>query len=636
MPVPLRVLVLEDRPADAELMLHALAKAGFAPLARRVETEKDFAAALEPGLDLVLADYHLPQFDGLRALALLERAELDIPFVLVSGAIGEELAVQAMMQGAFSYVMKDRLASLGQVAAKALADRDARRESRRAHEALAAEAEYRRTVEASMLAGLVAFEPDGRIRHVNGSFVRMVDLAETDLLGAAPPFAFWHPEEAGRLHAQLAEELRGERRPGTFETRFRRGDGTVIDVQIHSSPLVGRDGARVGWLSLVDDISQRKRAEEALREADRRKSEFLAMLSHELRNPLAAIRNSAFLLRNASGADDTVRQATGIVERQVSHLARMVDDLLEVTRIEHGKTRLSRERMDFVDAVRHTTEDLRSLLARRALALRLPVEPVWVDGDPTRLSQVVGNLLGNAAKFTQPAGHVEVTLSSEGGEAVLEVADDGEGFDPALKSHLFEPFAQADRSLDRSGGGLGLGLALVKGTVTLHGGTVDAHSDGPGLGARFTVRLPLWVRPDAGVPAQREAAPAAGCGVLVVEDNRDVADSLCRVLEAMGYRTAVAYDGPGAIAEARRRFPQIVLCDIGLPGMDGYAVARELRGDPCTSSAYLVAVTGYAQPEDRRRATSAGFDAHVAKPAGPDVLARVFAQAPVGRMGRAS
>jgi CheY-like chemotaxis protein len=318
------------------------------------------------------------------------------------------------------------------------------------------------------------------------------------------------------------------------------------------------------------------------------------------------------------------------MERQVAHMSRIVDDLLDVSRITRGKIQLRPERVDLARLVRHAVEDDHAAFEGAGLGTRadLPEVPVWVQGDPTRLTQVVGNLLQNAVKFTPRGGTVSVRLSADAGrkQAVLAVRDSGIGIDPDLLPRLFEPFAQADRSLDRSKGGLGLGLALVKGLAELHGGEAHAASGGPGQGAEFVVRLPMQPEPAAltGVP---EAPTQAGkrLRVLVVEDNRDAADMLRLLLEINGYDAAVAYSGPGGVEAAKSWRPDVVLCDIGLPGLDGYGVVRELRQDPATAHARVIAVTGYGSDEDRRKSGEAGFDAHLVKPADPARLQELLA-----------
>ena len=367
---------------------------------------------------------------------------------------------------------------------------------------------------------------------------------------------------------------------------------------------------------------------EELSESDRRKSEFLAVLSHELRNPLTPIRNSLYILGRATPGGAQASRAHAVIERQVAHMARLVDDLIDITRISRGKIRLQRAHVDLGDLVQRTVEDHHTVLERHEVEVTLPDAALWVDGDPTRLAQVVGNLLNNAAKFTPPGGRVSVSLRRAADSAVLEVADTGLGIDAETRARLFEPFAQADRSLDRSPGGLGLGLALVKGMIELHGGAVSAHSDGAGRGARFTVKLPL----DERSTAARDAAQARETAgrvrrVLIIEDNADAADTLAAALGLSGHEVSVAYDAEQGLARARELRPDVVVCDIGLPGTDGYAVARALRLEATTAEMYLVALTGYAQPEDQRRALNAGFDAHVAKPPDIAVLERILLQA---------
>jgi PAS domain S-box-containing protein len=371
-----------------------------------------------------------------------------------------------------------------------------------------------------------------------------------------------------------------------------------------------------------------------LQEADRRKDEFLAMLAHELRNPLAPIRNAVQVLKLLGLAHPQLGQVRDMIDRQVAHLARLVDDLLDVSRITRGKILLRKEHLDLLPLVRTAVEDHRRMLEGTGLKLvvELPDRPLWVEGDPTRLAQVVGNLLHNASKFTDAGGRVAVRLQAEAGgtEAVLGVRDTGIGMDADMLRRLFEPFSQADRSIDRSRGGLGLGLALVKGLVELHGGSVRASSPGPGQGSEFIVRVPLsratqW---EAGAMSDRPWW-VKSLRVLVIEDNWDAAESLRLLLELSGHEVVVTHNGAAGVEAARRQQPDVVLCDIGLPGgMDGYAVARALRADPEQSVATLIAVSGYGQEEDQRRARQAGFDRHLTKPVDPQVLAHLLEMLP--------
>ncbi|MGC4115973.1 MAG: ATP-binding protein [Myxococcales bacterium] len=399
-------------------------------------------------------------------------------------------------------------------------------------------------------------------------------------------------------------------------------------------------------VALVADVAERTwvaveraRSEEELREsrarleeADRRKDHFLAVLSHELRNPLTPVKNGLYVLAHAPPGSDQARRAQLLIGRQVDQLTHLVDELLDVTRINRGKVQLQRSLLELTLLVRQTVEDHHSLFDASGLKLSLsaPARPVVVDADPHRVAQIVGNLLLNAAKFTPRGGRVAVEVAADEplGRCEVRIRDSGVGLEPAMLDRLFEPFIQADASLDRSKGGLGLGLALVKGLVELHGGTVAARSAGLGQGAEFTVRLPLASGAGGAVQAAAPAPALPRRRILIIEDNVDAADSLREVLELDGHEVAVANDGPAGLALARRTGPDVVLCDIGLPGMDGYAVARAFRLDEALRHVLLVALSGYAQREDMERAAAAGFDHHLAKPPNLEKLEAVLAGAP--------
>ena len=392
-------------------------------------------------------------------------------------------------------------------------------------------------------------------------------------------------------------------------------------------------------LGLRRALAHERAAFDALHASDERKSAFIAMLSHELRNPLAPLRHALWLLDRVPADSEQAAGARATLARQVLHLSRLTDDLLDATRISHGRIQLQRERVDVVDIVRRAVEDHRPLFDARQVALvaELADVPLRMDADPTRLGQVIGNVLWNAAKFTNPGGRAEVRVEREpGGVVLVRVRDDGIGIPADVLPHVFDSFVQADRSLDRTRGGLGLGLSLVKALVELHGGSVQARSDGPDRGAEISIRLPLapeepaLAHPGA---ASRESMPRHR--VLVVEDNVDAAETLREMLLLWDHDVEVAHDGRVGIERARTFQPDVVLCDIGLPGMDGYAVARALRADPAVSSAFLVAVTGYASPEDARRAVGAGFDLHLGKPVPIEVLEEVLATAPASRAATA-
>jgi signal transduction histidine kinase len=437
----------------------------------------------------------------------------------------------------------------------------------------------------------------------------------------------------------------------SLETVRVRKDGRRIHILLTFSPVRDPRGELVGVSGIERDITDRKEAEEALKEAARRKDEFLAVLGHELRNPLAPIRNCLHVLNEPGATGEQAERARRTIERQANHLTHLVDDLLDISRISRGKILLRHERLDLVELVRREVEDRRGAMqaAGLTLDLELPPRPIWMSGDPTRLAQSVDNLLQNSMKFTGRGGRVFVAVREgpESGLATVTVRDTGIGMAPELLGRLFEPFSQADSSLDRSRGGLGLGLALVKSLIGLHGGTVEAHSAGEGQGAELVIHLPRLSAASAELPRPQESLgplePAEPVPplqeetnggsrphrCLIIEDHRDAADSLRTLLELAGHEVEVAYDGQQGLEKVRWFRPEIVLCDIGLPnGMDGYAVARALRAEPELGPLRLVALSGYGQAEDQRRALEAGFDTHLTKPADPDGLRRLLAGLP--------
>jgi signal transduction histidine kinase len=395
----------------------------------------------------------------------------------------------------------------------------------------------------------------------------------------------------------------------------------------HKAGLVHHAGHRhVVGISL--DVTTRRQAEEALKEVNQRKDEFLAMLAHELRNPLAPIRNAAQLL-SVHGGKPEIEWARAVIERQTGHLVRLVDALLDVSRMVRGQITLQRTPVKLADIVQTAIETSRPLIRRRKhhFAVEIPEQTVMVEGDLTRLAQVISNLLNNAAKYTDDGGHIRLDATLEGATVAIRVRDTGLGVAPNLLPHVFDLFTQADRSLDRAEGGLGIGLTLVKRLVEMHGGQVEAHSEGLGRGAEFVVRLPVLAT-EAGHAAERAPrAVEAGPGmegrslrILIVDDNVDAADSIAMLLSMEGHQTRTVNTARAALLAAPEFKPEVVLLDIGLPEMDGYEVARRLRAQNGSHRMRLVAVTGYGQPADRRRARAAGFDEHMVKPVEPATL----------------
>ena len=376
-------------------------------------------------------------------------------------------------------------------------------------------------------------------------------------------------------------------------------------------------------------VSQDRRTKEELRlrvtqlaDADRRKDEFLAMLGHELRNPLAPVVHSVELLGRRD--TKTVERARDIIRRQVEHLMRLVDDLLDVSRITRGSMRLERRHCALRDVLSPAVETWRHLITQRRqqLSIDIPKRAIWLDVDPTRFTQVIANLLHNAIKFTPQGGRIDIIAAEEDGWMVLRVRDSGEGMTPEVLSHAFELFVQGPPPIDRPRGGLGLGLTLVRRLVEVHGGTIEASSEGSGRGSEFTVRVPAAEPPVEPKTTRIDADSSAGSArrVLVVEDNADAREALTMLLEESGHDVRAAADGMEALSQAEQFTPDVVLLDIGLPGLDGYAVARQLRASPRSADAMLVAITGYGQPEDRALARAAGFDYHLLKPVEPTRL----------------
>jgi signal transduction histidine kinase len=371
----------------------------------------------------------------------------------------------------------------------------------------------------------------------------------------------------------------------------------------------------------------RQAALEALQEADRRKDEFLAMLAHELRNPLAPIRNAVEILRR-SDERETIARARELIGRQAAHLARLVDDLLEVSRITQGKLVLQRARVSLAALVESALEVARPFVEKSAqrVEVALPAGDLWLFVDPVRMSQVIANILHNASKYSPERGLIRLAAERDAAGLRIAISDEGMGIAPDLIGSVFDLFSQGDRSLDRSQGGLGIGLSLVKGLVEMHGGTVSAYSEGVGRGSLFTI----WLPPDV-LALESQAAPATAAAmaahprrVLIVEDNADAAEAMRMLLDQLGHEVASAASGDEALDVARRFRPEVVLLDIGLPGLDGYEVARQLRGFDETRASRLIAVTGYGQPSDRERSSAAGFDHHLVKPVDPAKLAEAI------------
>jgi PAS domain S-box-containing protein len=429
----------------------------------------------------------------------------------------------------------------------------------------------------------------------------------------------------------ILERLRRGERFDHFETIRRAKDGRLLNISLTISPIHDATGRVTGASKVARDISAQKQAEAAVVEANRRKDEFLAVLAHELRSPLAPLQNAVEIIRSSPDRPDVVAEFTSMMDRQIQHMKRLVDDLLDVSRITTGKLVLHRARIDLARVVTAAVETTSAQIAEggHELTVILPPGPVWIDGDRIRLAQALANLLSNAAKYTPPGGKIRLTAERRNSDVMIAVKDTGIGIPAAELEHIFEMFGQADRSLERSRGGLGIGLSLARQLVRLHGGTLEAHSDGPDQGSEFSVRLPVFVEKAEGVaaaPAVRtERRSEKAYRILLADDHRDGAASLAALLSLRGHEVTVAHDGMEAVELAAATNPEVVLLDIGMPKLNGYEAARQMRAQAGGRDRVLIALTGYGDRHARVESEHAGFDAHVVKPVNLDALQSMLA-----------
>lgn len=503
-------------------------------------------------------------------------------------------------------------------------------ETREAHNALlTSEARFRAAVNA--VSGIVwTTNASGKMEGEQPAWTALTGQSPKEYLGDGW-FSAVHPQDRQPTMHAWQQAVAG-RRTLVLEHRVRREDGQWRLFSIRAIPVLDVDGAVREWVGVHTDITERKRAEDSLREADQRKDEFLAMLAHELRNPLAPIRTAAQVLKLSASAEPRVIRTSEIIVRQVEHMTEIVDDLLEVSRVTRGLIVLDRKVVNLKEVIAAAAEQCQPAMEGRSqtLTLNVPDESLEVNADAIRLVQIFSNLIGNAVKYTSEHGSILLVVVPLLDHVRISIRDTGDGIAPDLLPRIFDLFTQADRSFARSQGGLGLGLALVKRLVELHGGNVEARSEGLGSGSEFIVCLPRVLAPSAIVspPVIAEASPLvsepAPMHLLIVDDNKDAADLLGVLLEMEGHRVSVEYDAQAAIRRARREHPTVLLLDIGLPVMDGYELARQLRAHPSTASSRLIAVTGYGRDDDRRRSMAAGFDHHLVKPVNPDELNRLL------------
>lgn len=501
------------------------------------------------------------------------------------------------------------------------------------------EAEYLRFRELFQNArGLVAIvrEPNHRFEFANDAYMQLV--GQRQLIGR--PLHEALPEVAAQGFVEILDGVfkSGEPYIGSEASVHLNRGGALLEerfVDFILQPIRDADGQVTGVFIEGRDVTERVLAGQALQQTEKRKDEFLAMLAHELRNPLAPVSTAAQILKRPNLSEQTVQRTGAVIARQVAHMTRLVDDLLDVSRVTRGLVKIKQDIVNLVAVVEEAVEQTQPAIQEKGLNLfpSLPTGPMFVRGDRTRLVQVVSNLLQNAAKFTPAQGHIWLRLAPNGGNLELQVTDDGVGMSQQLLPHVFELFTQGERASDRSQGGLGLGLPLVKSLVVLHGGSVSAHSAGLGKGSAFVLLLPhleaAVAERQADGPAEQPVAHDRRLKVMVVDDNEDAASTLCTLLEAMGHQTFAAFSATAALSSALDVAPELLFLDIGMPNVDGYELARRMRQLPQTAHSTLVALTGYAQPDDKAKALQAGFDRHFAKPISLEELQKMIGEHPV-------
>ena len=610
-------IVLADDNADMREYVRRLLAPAYDVLAV-ADGNQALQAALQQVPDLVLSDIMMPNLDGVGLLKALrsEPRTAAVPVILLSARAGEEARVEGLEAGADDYLTKpfsarELLARIGGTLALSKLRQEAGQQLHESEERFRLMADN-----APMMVGMT--EPDGSCTFLSKSWYEFTGTEPEQGLGWG-----WlnsiHPDDRDRAQVEFQQAC-SLHNPCDLEFRVLRGDGTYRWALAALAPRFSADQQFMGYIGSAIDITDRKHFEDFLREADRRKDEFLATLAHELRNPLAPIRNGLHILRLADNDHEILTQTREMMDRQLQHMIRLIDDLLDVSRISRGKIELRRQITDLKDAVLNAAETSRPLIeqAGQELAIELQPAPVLVYGDVARLSQVVANLLNNAAKFTAAGGKIKLRVARDESNVVISVADSGIGIPVELQSSIFEMFMQVDRSLEKNQGGLGVGLTIVKRLVEMHDGTVEVHSEGLNRGSTFVIRLPI-ARPQEGdnpVINMTEASTTTEIRqkVLVVDDNKDSAQTLAMMLKIMGNDVRTAHDGLEAIEKAQEYLPNVILLDLGMPKLNGYDVCRRIREQDWGTTMVIIALTGWGQAEDRQRTKEAGFDHHLVKP----------------------
>jgi PAS domain S-box-containing protein len=651
-----RILYLEDDSGDAELVHQSLCASGLLVDVSIVDNRKSFETALATnGIDLILSDYNLPVFNGEQALALRGSLYPELPFIFVTGELGEERAVELLKSGATDYVLKDRLSRLAPAVRRAIA------ESRERARLVQAETDLRESERRLKLAqsaggvGLWDWVADPETVYWSETMWKLYGTEPSD--PAIIP-DLWHkclhPDDRERMLHRFAQ-FRGSG-DGEFRDEFRvvRPNGTVCWLECVGRIERDSTGKPVRMSGVNVDVSARKEAELALRQADRRKDEFLATLAHELRNPLAPIRTGLQNLRFVQRDPELFTKITDMMERQVIQLVRLIEDLLDVNRINSGKFELRREKVELSVIIKQAIDTVRPQIqaANQELALTMLPHSVFLNADPVRLTQVFANLLDNACKFSRSGSriflHAEIASSdcasaengSDAGKhntqlrgndwakkesanrVCVRVRDNGIGILRDNLENIFELFVQGEAASDRMRSGLGIGLSLVRKLVQMHGGTVTATSPGIECGSEFIVTLPIARECNVYDCSKDESSENGGLAmrILVVDDNRDVTESLAMLLGFLNHEVRSVYDGESALEAVKSWQPHIAILDIGMAVMNGFEVCRRLRRDYSNRDLITVALTGYGTEADRQRTREAGFDYHLVKPAGIDAI----------------
>ncbi|MBE8969169.1 response regulator [Nostocales cyanobacterium LEGE 12452] len=641
----LRFLLLEDSVLDAELAQAILTEGGINCELIRVETDADFVAALETEtFDLILADYALPSFNGILALEIARNRTPEVPFIFVSAVLGEELAIEALKNGATDYVLKQRLGRLVPSVQRALREAKERRKRKQAEESLQkSEAKYRRIVDTSY-EGIWMIDSQTRTEFVNQRISQMLGYPAEEILGRSI-FDFMDLADDIADKEKL-EWFKGEE-SDLKEGRLRCQDGSYIWTLISARVILNQQGECLGAIAMLTDITDRKRTEEErdrllqleqraraeAEAANRIKDEFLAVLSHELRSPLNPILGWAKLLQSRKFDEASLNKALKTIERNAKLQAQLIEDLLDVSRILQGKLSLNMIPVDLVSTIEGAMETVHLAAEAKTIQIETKLDPTVgkVLGDPARLQQVFWNLLSNAVKFTETEGKVSVRLERIEAQAQITVSDTGKGIHPNFLPHVFDYFRQGDSTTTRRFGGLGLGLAIARHLIEMHGGTVWAESPGEEKGAIFTVRLPLikdnaTIKNDTNTDSSTAAfpySPLMGLQVLVVDDNDDSRDFFSFVLEQFGAIVTAVASGHEALQALTQSKPDILLSDIGMPEMNGYMLieqVRTLEAELGRKKIPAIALTAYAGELNQQYALKAGFQQHIVKPVAPEEL----------------